>query len=363
MMRRKGEGMKYLRNCWYVAMWAADLAPGEVVSRRILGVPLALYRRPDGAVAALTNACPHRHAPLSEGKVTARGTLQCPYHGLQFDETGQCVHNPHGAGVIPRAAKVSAYPLHEKDGIVWIWMGSEPADTGTVPDYPMLAAPGVPRSKQDWLRINAEYELIIENLLDLSHVSFLHDGILGNEETVAARIKVHHEGDTIAVDRVMSNVTAPGLFDLLYRRDGGKVDMWTNITWTAPATLVNDAGVVDVGKDKSEGTGIFGHHFLTPETEHTTLYHFCAVMQNPRLHASDPEVRRQLTELRRKAFDEQDRVIIDAQQAAILDPAVDTSRPVMLEVDAGPIRFRRHLERRIAEEAARREAPGQAVNQ
>ncbi len=353
--------MPYLQNAWYVALWGDDLPPGAIQSRRILDVPLAIYRGHDGRLSALTNACPHRFAPLSEGKVLADGTLQCPYHGLQFDGTGQCVRNPHGAGLIPRAAQVRAFTVHEKDGIVWIWMGAQTPDIAKIPAYPMLGEPGRPRSKKDWLRINSSYELIIENLLDLSHVSFLHDGILGNSETVTAKIKVHHEGDVIRVDREMTDVTSPGLFDLLYRRDAGKVDMWTNITWTAPATLVNDAGVVDVGKPKSDGTGIFGHHFLTPETAHTTLYHFCAVMQNPLPHAADDDVRRQLTDLRRKAFDEQDKMIIDAQQRALLDPAIDTQKPVMLEIDAGPMRFRRHLEKLIADEAARARLADQAV--
>ena len=343
--------MKYLQNCWYVALWGNDLAEGAVVQRRILGVPLAIYRDHEGHISALTNACPHRFAPLSEGKVTDEGMLQCPYHGLQFNAQGKCVHNPHGGGVIPRAAQVRAYAAVEKDGVIWVWMGNQTPDVDLIPDYPLLADPTMLRSRMDWLCINARYELVIENLLDLSHVGFLHDGILGNRETAAAKIHVDQEQNRIRIGREMTNVTCPGLFDLLYRRDGGRVDMWTNITWTAPATLINDAGVVDVGEDKSAGTGIFGHHFLTPESEHTTLYHFCAVMQNPTPQASQESVRQQLSDLRRKAFDEQDNVIIAAQQKALLDPAVDTSSPVLMDVDAGPVRFRRLLDRLIAAES------------
>jgi hypothetical protein len=142
------------------------------------------------------------------------------------------------------------------------------------------------------------------------------------------------------------------MFDLMYNRDGGRVDFWADMSWSTPASLLNDTGVTAPGDDRSAGVGVYGVHILTPETATTTHYHFTAVRWNPRSWGEpiDSEVRQKLTTLRRFAFEEQDGAIISAQQRAILDPAVDTSRPVLLEIDAGPLRFRRILDGMIQEE-------------
>ncbi|MGE0846348.1 MAG: Rieske 2Fe-2S domain-containing protein [Flavobacteriaceae bacterium] len=346
--------MKFLRNTWYVAAWAEQVQPGQLVARRILGEPIVIFRRGDGSLAALADVCPHRFAPLHEGKLLDGDRLQCPYHGLQFGADGKCAHNPHGNGRIVASMKVKSYHLVEKHTIAWIWMGDAEPDPSLIPDFSILdTSPPEVTSKRDWLRMGANYLLITENLLDLSHVSFLHEGILGNEETVAAKIEVEERGTTLWVSRIMPNVRVPGLFDLMFKRDGGRVDHWAIMRWDQPGCLLNNSGVTGIGAPREAGSGIFGTHFLTPETETTTLYHFCAVRQNPRSWGAeiDAEIRGQMSDMRRHAFEDQDKLIIEAQQQAILDPCVDTDRPIIQEIDAGPVRFRRILDRLIAEEA------------
>lgn len=345
--------MTFLRNTWYVAAWAEQLQPGQLVSRRILGEPIVIYRKADGGLAALADACPHRFAPLSEGKLLEGDRLQCPYHGLQYGTDGRCVHNPHGNGRIVSSMRVKPYHVEEKHTIAWIWMGDREPDPSLIPDFSILdtSAPNV-TSKRDWLRMEANYLLITENLLDLSHVSFLHEGILGNEDTVAAKIEIEERDRTLWVSRIMPNVRVPGLFDLMFKRDGGRVDHWAIMRWNTPGCLLNNSGVTDIDAPREAGSGIYGTHFLTPETETTTLYHFCAVRQNPRTWGPeiDAEIRTQMSDLRRHAFEDQDRLIIEAQQRAYLDPAVNTDRPIIQEIDAGPVRFRRILDKLIAEE-------------
>ena len=179
----------YLRNAWYVAAWADDLKDGQLLPRIFMHEPVVLYRKPDGSVAALEDRCPHRFAPLSMGKVIRDDVVQCPYHGLEFNSTGACVHNPHGTKHIPSRARVRSYPTIEKHKAIWIWMGDKPADPSKVPDFSVLDnVPEMHATKRDSITINANYELIVDNLLDLSHTSYLHEGILGNADTVESEI-------------------------------------------------------------------------------------------------------------------------------------------------------------------------------
>ena len=343
----------YLRNAWYAAIWGEDVGKGEAVHRRILGEPIALFRGTDGVLAAVGDTCPHRFAPLSAGQVVEGNRLQCPYHGLVYDRTGQCVGNPHGNCQIPATARVKSYPIVERHLMAWIWMGDHAPDPSTIPDYAMLdqAVPSL-LSRRDYLLMDANYRYITENLLDLSHISFLHDGILGNADTVPAKIRVEQRGRSLFIGRHMPSVRVPGMFDLMYKRDGGQVDFWADMNWSAPSNMLNNTGVTEPGADRGVGVGIHGFHLLTPETETTTHYYFTAVRWNPRSWGEpiDSEVRRQISEVRRMAFEEQDRVMIAAQQRAKLDPAVDTSRPVLLEVDAGPVRAIRTLDKMIRQE-------------
>src|SRR6202166_3891618 len=206
----------YLRNAWYVAAWSDDLADGQLLSRTIMKELVVLYRKSDGNVAALHDRCPHRFAPLHMGKIVGGDRVQCPYHGLEFDASGACGLNPHGTKNIPSRARVRSYPVIEKHQAIWIWMGERTPDASKVPDFSVLDnVPEIHATKRDGITIRANYELIIDNLLDLSHTSYLHDGILGNAETVDAKISIEQEGDDVVVGRHAGNATAPGLFAIL----------------------------------------------------------------------------------------------------------------------------------------------------
>jgi phenylpropionate dioxygenase-like ring-hydroxylating dioxygenase large terminal subunit len=344
----------YLRNAWYVAAWSDDLADGQLLARTILKEPVVLYRKADGHVAALQDRCPHRFAPLSMGKIVHGDTLQCPYHGLEFGPSGACTLNPHGTKNIPPRARVRSYPVTEKHKAIWIWMGEGAPDPSKVPDFSVLDnVPDMHATKRDRITIRANYELIIDNLLDLSHGSFLHEGILGNADTVEAEITVELDGDDVVVGRHAPNAPAPGLFAILMPSKPDRVDKFTRMRWMAPSTLRLVTGICMPGAVTESGTGYHAIHMLTPESDKTTHYFFTAVRFNV-LTADDKlnaQIQDKISTTRRFAFEEQDAPVIEAQQQ-IIDNALTSVDPVLLAVDVGPVRYKQILQKLIRAEQA-----------
>ncbi|HEX5497931.1 MAG TPA: Rieske 2Fe-2S domain-containing protein, partial [Thermomicrobiales bacterium] len=156
---------EFLRNAWYVATWAADLAQSPRPAR-VLNLKLALHRDDAGRPVALGDVCPHRFAPLHRGRVVD-GALECPYHGLRFGSDGRCVHNPHG-DTIPESARVRGFPVVERHGLVWVWPGdAAAADPARIPDFGHLTAPRYRTIHGDYVTA-AYYETFTDNLMDLS---------------------------------------------------------------------------------------------------------------------------------------------------------------------------------------------------
>ena len=141
--------MDALKNTWYPAAWSKDVGT-QLLKRTLLNESIVFFRIRDGAPVALANMCPHRFAPLHLGKLID-DTLQCGYHGLRFNAAGKCVFNPDGDGITPPAAKVRSYPLHERYGLLWIWIGRSGARRSN--DSAELPVHGEPRqiSAGDWL--------------------------------------------------------------------------------------------------------------------------------------------------------------------------------------------------------------------
>lgn len=342
----------YLRNAWYVAAWSDDLADGQLLARTILKEPVVLYRRADGSPVALHDRCPHRFAPLSMGKIVKGDCLQCPYHGLEFDASGACVLNPHGTKNIPSRARVRSFPVTEKHKAIWIWMGAREPDYSKVPDFSVLDnVPEMHTTKRDKMTIKANYELIIDNLLDLSHTSFLHEGILGNADTVESDITVELDGDDVVVGRHAGNATPPGLFATQWPTAPARVDKFTRMRWMAPSTMRLVTGICNPGADPATGTGYHAIHMLTPETDRTTHYFFTAVRFNVKTtdDALNRQIQDKISTTRRFAFEEQDAPVIEAQQA-IIDAATTPVDPVVLAIDVGPVRYKRILQKMIEAE-------------
>lgn len=335
----------FVRNAWYVAGWSDGVGDGQLVPRTIMDEPIVLFRKSNGDIAAIENRCPHRFAPLHLGKIVGGDRIQCAYHGLEFDCTGACVHNPHGAKNIPSRAKVRSYPAVERHKAIWIWMGDGLADEGKIPDFGVLDnVPLLHTTKQDSIVIHANYQLIIDNLLDLSHTSYLHEGILGNADTVESEITVEQDGDDVVVGRHATNSTPPGMFAQFWPGHPPRVDKFTRMRWMAPSTLRLFTGICEMGARPDSGTGYHAIHMLTPESDRSTHYFFTAVRWGVKTTDDklNTDLQKKVAEMRRFAFEEQDAPVIEAQQK-IIESATRPLDPVILAIDVGCVRYKRVL--------------------
>jgi phenylpropionate dioxygenase-like ring-hydroxylating dioxygenase large terminal subunit len=345
--------MTYATNLWYAALWAEHLEAGELRSRTICEQPIVFFRGPQGEAVALEDRCAHRFIPLSMGQLCdGAASVECPYHGLRFGTDGACVLNPHGSGRIPATLAVRSYSVVERHTMLWIWMGTDEPDADLIPDFSYLApgAPGV-LSKRESMPMEVDYQLVIDNLLDLSHASFLHRGVLGDPSTLECEIDIDSTETSVTVTRTRSSIAPSKLFDLMFRNDGNDVDTWSVMRWDAPSCLRHEAGVTPPGAAHEAGITVIGTHLVTPAAKGTCTYHVAAVRIGESKGSDDAVISEQLSALRKFAFDEQDRPILEAQQRAYdLAGGPDSLRPVMLSIDAAPLRARRVLAKIIAEE-------------
>lgn len=346
--------MTYATNLWYAALWAEDLAEGTLQSRTVCEQQIVFFRGPEHEAVGLEDRCAHRFIPLSMGQLCdGAASVECPYHGLRFGTDGACVLNPHGSGRIPATLAVRSYPVVERHTMLWIWMGTDDPDPDLIPDFSYLdpGAPGV-LSKRDSIVMDVDYQLVIDNLLDLSHASFLHRGVLGDPSTLECEIEIDSTETSVTVTRTRSDVVPAKLFDLMFRNDGADVDTWSVMRWDAPSCLRHEAGVCPPGAQHHDGMTVIGTHLVTPSSKGKSMYHVAAVRIGESAGSDDAEISAQLSALRKYAFDEQDRPILEAQQRAY-DSAggPDSLRPVMLSIDAAPLRARRVLAKIIGVES------------
>jgi vanillate O-demethylase monooxygenase subunit len=343
----------YLRNVWYVAAWAAELPAGQLLARTLLDEPVVFYRQSDGAVAALADRCPHRFAPLSMGRLSACGTsLECAYHGLRFDGRGACVHNPHGDGAIPKAATVRAYPVVERYSALWIWMGDpDRADASRIPDFPF-------NDPVRWavgtghMVVDGGYELEIDNILDLSHIEFMHP-LFSSEAVRRAKVECVQDGETVWCKRFMANDTeAPDFIREGFQVPKGvPIDRWLDVRWNAPANMALWAGGVASGTPPEQGGVVHQAHCFTPASRHRTHYFYSIAF--PRAMGSmAEELAQQNIGLLREPFEQEDKPVIEAVARRMGDADFWSLKPVLLSGDAAAVRARRLLKQMIETEQA-----------
>lgn len=343
---------RFIRNAWYVGLWSEELPVGKLVSQTILNEPIVFFRQEDGTPAAILDRCSHRFAQLSMGSLVRGGFVQCPYHGLEFDADGKCVANPHPPCKISAASHLPSFRAIEKHSIIWVWMGDKPADPTLIPDYSCLTtSPPEHITDPSYLSIKASYELIVHNLLDLSHVAYVHPGVLGSPGIEQSEIKLESTDNVVTVSRFATDIETPGIFIMMVPEGLEKGDSFTSISWFAPSNLLLKAGSCKTGQPQETGTGYLAIHLLTPETERTTHYRFSAVRWNVMTKGAkrNEQIRQKIRELRTFAFAEQDGPIIEAQQR-LMDASQTELVPALLTIDAGPIRCKRILDRLLAED-------------
>ena len=343
----------YLRECWYAAAWDHEVT-GAPFARTLLDEPVVLYRAADGAPVALEDRCRHRALPLSMGRVLG-DDIQCGYHGLRFGRDGACVAVP-GQSAIPPGAAVRAYPAVERHGWIWIWMGDAArADPALIPDWWRMDHPDwAPVKGGDPFHVRANYLLVNDNLLDLSHVAYIHAASIGTGNVADFPIATERGEDFVRMTRVVRDSPPPPLYRDLGRL-AGNVDRWQVAVSTLPSCNTVHAGCAPPGAGCAEAPldrrmEFFNLNALTPETA-TTTHYFYAHTRSFGLgdRAVDEIFRRDF----RAVFSE-DIGILGAQQASI--DRCRGGRTIDINVDGPGMLFRRMLEARIAAEAARNAA-------
>jgi phenylpropionate dioxygenase-like ring-hydroxylating dioxygenase large terminal subunit len=337
--------MPFLRNSWYVAAWSQNIG-AEPTRITVLGEPIAIYRSQSGNAIALGDICPHRFASLSAGRVVD-DVLECPYHGLRFDRSGACVGNPHGEGHIPPGARVRAYPVIERHHALWIWTGDpELSDPSLVPDFSVFDASDI-ASSRDYLHVGANYELLTDNLLDLSHSAFLHPFLTTEGFAQRSRTEVSQEENKVHSFMWNDNEPLTPVFQALWEGSAKRVDMRSHMHWTVPSNLLLDVGVTEVGVSGEIGTWLPSAHLLTPETE-TSTHYFWMVGRNCKL--ADEVIGGVIHEGIKRAFENEDEPMIVQVAANMAGRDFWEMRPAILVGDAAAIRARRMLSKRIRDQ-------------
>jgi phenylpropionate dioxygenase-like ring-hydroxylating dioxygenase large terminal subunit len=332
--------MGFIRNAWYVAAWDKEVAAEAMLSRKILGESILLLRDAQGTAKAVSGICPHRYASLSMGKLVD-GVIHCGYHGLGFDGSGTCVHNPFGAP--SKTMRLTSYPLVERHSALWIWMGDQAlADPALIPDF-AFNAPEENWVGQGYLMAKAGYELEVENILDLSHIQFLHATTLGSDEVANGAYEWKQEGDQIWSNRdVFGEIMAPELAMAMGAPVGEPVDRWIYVRWDAPANLAIFAGAVPNGRPKSEGRETPTAHLFTPETESTTHYFYSIAFPRVMGEAGQALAEEQVKFLS-VPFETEDLPMLEAQQRNLGDLSLREAKLGWLPGDAAGARARQIL--------------------
>ena len=331
----------YLRNNWYQAAWASELSDG-FLARTLLDEPIVFFRTGE-RIAALRDRCPHRFAPLSAGRLQG-DTVRCGYHGLTFDGSGRCVHNPYGP--ITEPMKVCSYPVAERHSAIWIWMGAqERADEALIPDVSFIdATPPTARSYY-YIPTAANYQLATDNIMDLTHADYLHAESLGGVIT-DAQARVFKRDGRIVAEWINLGCTAPGLFQNKVPSPA-KCDYWIEVAWQAPAVMFLTTAVVPQGQPRQPADEIRVLHNMTPETARTTHYFACGTRA---FRVEDAELTKRSQTAVRHAFMNEDKPMLEAQQRRMGEADFWSLRPVILPGDAAAIRVRRELAKLIETE-------------
>ena len=335
--------MPYLRNCWYAATYANDVGDTPF-ARQLLGEFVVFFRTSDGVAHPLEDRCPHRFAPLSMGTVV-EDQLQCPYHGLRFGTDGACAYNPHYAA-LPKAACVKSYPLLERHGLLWIWMGDAEADESKLPaEFAFLDDPKY-RPVKGYLKVSGNYQLVVDNLLDLTHAPYLHPafaipGITLEERFRRTTTELVRTPERIVAKRWRNNCPPNGPTRTLFGFNDELMDSRSHMHWMPPSLIYFDAGASRLGESEELGLCLPAMHAITPETDRTSHYFF---IQSRNMLLDDEKADEILFGIIENAFHNEDEPMIAAQQSRMgQETDIMALDPVLLKSDGAPVAARRKL--------------------
>lgn len=343
------------RNQWYVAAYSEEVGRG-LLARTICNEPMVFYRTVNGAAVALADRCVHRRYPLSRSSLDG-DTVVCGYHGFTYDESGTCVSVP-GQQRIPRTARVRKFPVAEQDSFIWVWIGDpDLADVTVVPRAPWLADPAW-ATVRGLEYLSARFGLLIDNLLDLSHETYLHAGYIGTPEVAETPIttSVDEEDQVVHVSRRMTRVQCPPFYS---RSTGleGEIDRWQDIEYHPPCLYLLHSRIAPTGVlPDADGSDSRAFHVevvyaITPETE-TSTHDFWAVARD--FAVTDDSVSEFLRTSNRTV------VLQDVEALDVLEQVIASEpegyQELSINIDTGGLAARRMLERQLLSATPRPEA-------
>jgi phenylpropionate dioxygenase-like ring-hydroxylating dioxygenase large terminal subunit len=342
----------FIRNAWYAGAWDHELTADNFLARKILGKNLLLYRKADASVTAILDRCSHRFAPLSLGRREG-DCIRCMYHGLVFDGDGKCVEEPGRKGVSPNT-DIPSYIAVERHKLIWLWLGdAELADPDLIPDCHQNDSPDW-AGRPGYATFNANYMLVLDNLLDFSHLSFVHANTLGGGRSIAeSSPKVEKTDHGVKMTRWYLNEPEFAPFLKGVERFEGPVDRW-NIyhlsTLSNHFSMSSGSAPANTGAPEGnlapEAMVFHSNQLITPADETTTHYFYILA----HAFALDDGTLTELLAQRLKAGFAEDLVMIEAQQRVINESGGDEM--AYTHYDNGLTLGRRMIEAKIAEEAA-----------
>jgi phenylpropionate dioxygenase-like ring-hydroxylating dioxygenase large terminal subunit len=336
------------RNAWYVVAWDGEV-DREPLARTICEIPIVLYRKLDRGVVAMRDACPHRMLPLSMG-IREGDSIRCRYHGLKLGPDGCAEEMPLKFDRVNKRLCAETFPVVERHRFVWMWLGDrDKADEALIPDL-------WPCSAQGWTfdggyyPVAADYRLMIDNLMDLTHETHVHSGSIGQPELLEHPLRAWVDGDRAYVSRWMPGVEAPPFWRGALKQDG-LVDRWQICEFVPPSSVLIDVGVAPVGAGASlerHDQGVRGMvvDCITPETA-TSMHYFWGMARS--FDIEDAGFTARFKRQQGAVFAE-DKEILEGQQRAIL--ANPNMKLNAFNIDEGGIRARQIIRRLIAAEEA-----------
>jgi len=341
------KNVTWMKNCWYVAARDNEINCDGLLARTICGTRLVFYRTENGDPVAMHDSCPHRLVPLSRGRLVG-DSLQCAYHGMRFSPEGVCTKVP-GQTDIPSAACVKTFPVVDKYNLTWVWVGDPSlADEGLVPHLPWCSSAGWD-CVTGYLHFGCDFRLINDNLLDLSHESYIHLKTIGNEEEESiadfpAKTDVISDR-LVRVHREMPDIVAPPFFAHLLGQEG-MINRWQSAIHLPPGINMTNVGFYPCETPRKSARQFVGLHLITPETE-TTSHYFWVVSRQFR--QGESELSGAMEKGVYATFHE-DKELLEMQQMMINESPEQNIPKVATRLDAGPIRARRLLQTLIEKE-------------
>ena len=336
---------RFIKNTWYVAGRSEDFE-ARLTPLTLLGENIVFYRTGDGRPAALEDACPHRKLPLSMGNLKG-DTVECGYHGLTFDCAGACVAAPTQGDPIPKRARVRSYPVQDRYGFLWIWMGEDPP--GPIMDIPNFDNPAWGRTDRGALSIACNYLYVTDNLLDPSHVAWVHVTSFAGAGTDDRPLDLEETEDGVVVSRWIFAEPAPPYYRSMLAF-GDNCDRKQHYEMKLPSTALNmsvytRAGTGGPGRNLPDDAYLnISYNFITPVDEDRSLYFW---FQHRNTDPDNAEINQRMFDGATMAFHE-DKSVLEAVHQGMKH----RSTPYMnLGLDAGAMRFRAKVEKRIAAES------------